>query len=77
MQRHFSNRGEALAEAAAAKTLASRKPLEKFISATRSGKRIMAGQWPAQLIEVVSPKRLTKKKERHVSGKSNLGPPEF
>jgi len=77
MQRHFSNRGEALAEATAAKTLAGRKPLEKFMSATRSGKRTTAGQWPAPVIEVASPARPTKKKERHVSGKSNLGPPEF
>ncbi|HYL12012.1 MAG TPA: hypothetical protein VEV41_03200 [Terriglobales bacterium] len=77
MRRHFSNRGEALAEATAAKTLASRKPLGKFTSAARSGKRVTAEQWPTQLVEVVAPTRPTKKKEWHVSGKSDLGPPEF
>jgi hypothetical protein len=77
MRRHFSNRGEAFAEVIAAKTLAGRKPLEKFPSATRFGKRGTGGQWPTQSVEVIGPTRPTKKKEWHVSGKSDLGPPEF
>jgi hypothetical protein len=48
MQRHFSNRGEALAEAAAAKMMAGRHPTSKSVLVPRSGKRPTLGPWQPQ-----------------------------
>ena len=48
MQRHFSNRGEALAEAAAAKASAGRKPYAKSVWASRSARRYSFVDWRSQ-----------------------------
>ncbi len=48
MQRHFSNRGEALSEAAAAKASARRKPGVKSM-ASRSARRDAFVQWRWQV----------------------------
>ncbi len=50
MQRHFSNRGEALAEAAAAKARAGRKVWAKA-PARRFAQRDTAVQWRRQPLE--------------------------
>lgn len=74
MQRHFSNRGEALAEMAAAKMMAGRK------SPTKSGfadQRMTPGQWRSPTVEVIRPARPVTKKESKPRVKSVLGPPEL
>ena len=45
MHRHFSNRGEALAEVAAAKMLASRTHLTESACRTQNGKRVTTQVW--------------------------------
>ncbi len=53
MQRHFSNRGEALAEVAAAKMMTHRTTMTKsaFPNQRRSG--MAPGQWKARLPEAI------------------------
>jgi hypothetical protein len=74
MQRHFSARGEALAEAAAGKMMAGRKPSTKC---TQSGRRVTSGQWQPKAPELIRPTRPTKKSKSKASDKSVLGPPEL
>lgn len=76
MQRHFSNRGEALAEMAAAKMMADRKPPTKSEWADQSGRRIAPGQWQSS-VEVIRPARPVTKKESKAKVKPVLGPPEL
>ncbi len=45
MQRHFSNRGEALAELNAAKMLARRKPTTQSMSTFQSARQVKSEQW--------------------------------
>ena len=77
MQRHFSNRGEALAEMVAAKMMAGRKSLTKSRFAGQSGRRIAPGQWPSPAIEVIRPAEPSTKKESEAKVQSVLGPPEL
>jgi len=58
MERHFSNRGEALAEVTAARTLVGRKHLAKPVSNAQAARRTRP-QWFSQPAEVT---RLPKKK---------------
>ncbi|MBZ5599633.1 MAG: hypothetical protein LAN83_15085 [Acidobacteriia bacterium] len=74
MQRHFSNRGEALAEMAAAKMMAGRKSPTK---SGLTGQRMMPGQWRAPVVEVIRPGRPVTKKESKAKVKSVLEPPEL
>jgi hypothetical protein len=48
MQRHFSNRGEALAESTAARMLAGRKQSAKSVSIAPGDQRIRTGRWFAE-----------------------------
>jgi len=58
MQRHFSHRGEALAEVTAARMLAGRKRLEKSPSGAQTGRRVTSKQWFSQSVETTpQPKR--------------------
>lgn len=72
MQRHFSNRGEALAEVAAAKMMAHRMPVAKS-SQRRSS--LTPEQWKTRVPELIPRTSVTNKQEP--SGKSVVGPPEF
>lgn len=45
MHRHFSNRGEALAEVTAARMLGARKYSAKSASITQDGRRVTTQQW--------------------------------
>lgn len=45
MQRHFSNRGEALAEVAAGKTMTHRMPPTKAGLPSQRGRDVTTGQW--------------------------------
>lgn len=49
MQRHFSNRGEALAEVTAARMLARRIRPAEPASATQRGRQAKAAQWFTQV----------------------------
>jgi len=73
MQRHFSNRGEALAEAAAAKMIAHRMPI-----ATSSQRRssFLPGPWKRRVPEIDSPSGAQKQGGRKESGESRMAPPE-
>jgi len=51
MQRHFSNRGEALAEVTAARVLARRTQLAKSTCITKSGRQGTTEQWFARPVE--------------------------
>jgi hypothetical protein len=77
MQRHFSNRGEALAEVAAAKMMAGRKPPTKSGLGNQPGRRITSGQWQSQAVEVIRPAKPSTKKESKAKVQSVLGPPEL
>ena len=64
MQRHFSSRGEALAEVTAARVLARRKAHLASPFADRAGGRFTSERWfshPAESIRL--PKRVPKRKE--------------
>ena len=77
MQRHFSNRGEALAEVAAAKMMTHRMPLAKSVFPNQRGRGVTTGQWQARVPEVIFPESSPRKTESNDSGKSVVGPPEF
>jgi hypothetical protein len=74
MQRHFSNRGEALPEVAAAKMMAHRMPLAK---PSRRGSSVTPGQWKTRVPELITTTSAANKREPKESGKSGVGPPEF
>jgi hypothetical protein len=74
MQRHFSNRGEALAEVAAGKMAAHQMPMAKF---SQRGRRFTSEQWKTRVLELIPVADRTRKKEPKQGGKSRLGPPEF
>jgi hypothetical protein len=74
MQRHFSNRGEALAEVAAAKMTAHQIPIAKF---SQEGSRVKPEQWKTRVPELIPVTDRTRKKEPKQEGKSGLGPPQF
>ena len=63
MQRHFSNRGEALAEVAAVKTMTHRMPLAKSVFPSRRRKGVTLGQWQAQVPEGIGSTSPSKKRE--------------
>jgi len=73
MQRHFSNRGEALAGMAAAKMLAHRTPIAKS-SQRRS--RARPRPWKRRVPEIDFP-GAGKEAGRKESGKPRVAPPEF
>jgi hypothetical protein len=77
MQRHFSNRGEALAEVAAAKMRAGRKPPTISTFANQSGRRIAPGQWQSPAVEVIRPAKPSTKKEPEAKVQSVFRPPEL
>lgn len=74
MQRHFSNRGEALAEIAAAKMRAGRRPPTRSGFANLPGQRIAPGQWQSPTVEVIHPGRPVTRKESKANAKSVLEP---
>lgn len=68
MQRHFSNRGEALAEVTAARMLAGRKQWAKSASITQDGRPGAAEQWFSQPVEApLRPKRKQPKRSGDVT----------
>ena len=77
MRRHFSNRGEALAEVAAAKMMTHQMPLAKSVFSNQRGRGVAPGPWKTQLPEAIPTTSATKKRESKDSGKSDVGPPEF
>jgi len=77
MQRHFSNRGEAVAEVAAAKLMAHRTPLAKCVFPNQRGRGVTPGQWKPRVAEAIHPTSSPKKRETKENGKSGVGPPEF
>ena len=56
MQRHFSNRGEALAEVAAAKTMTHKTTWTKRAFPNQRGRGIAPGLWKPRLPEATLPK---------------------
>jgi hypothetical protein len=76
MQRHFSNRGEALAEVAAAKVMAVRQPPLKSGFPPGSGKRSTLGLWQPQAGEGIRPASPKKKKQPGARSKAGSRPPE-
>jgi len=54
MKRHFSNRGEALAEVAAARSLTERKTSSKTIFRTKVDRRAKSQSWFPQSVEVLN-----------------------
>jgi len=63
MQRHFSNRGERLAEVAAAKMMAHRTPAAKSVFSNQRGKGVTPGQWQSRVAEAIRPTSAPKAKE--------------
>jgi len=58
MQRHFSNRGEAVAEVTAARMLARRKARVKLTFGTRTGRQVTPEQWFSRRVQTTArPKR--------------------
>jgi hypothetical protein len=74
MQRHFSNRGEALPELAAAKMMAHRMPEAK---SRQRGNSVTSGQWKTRVPESILTTTPTKKREPKEADKSGTGPPKF
>lgn len=72
MQRHFSNRGEALAEVAVAKMMAHRRPRAE---PGQRGTRVTPAQWKTRAPESIPV--TTRKREPKESGKSGVSPLEF
>jgi len=66
MQRHFSNRGEALSEVTAARMLARRKPAESR-SAAPNSRQFGSGQWFTKTEVIRVPKTHPKKHDRNFS----------
>jgi hypothetical protein len=77
MQRHFSNRGEALAEVAAAKMMTHRTTMTRSTFPNQRGRGIAPGQWKARLPKGTLPKSSPSKKEWKEGGKSGAGSPEL
>ena len=77
MQRHFSNRGEALSEAAAAKMIAYRIPRANSAFSNQRATRVMPGQHETRIPETIRTVTATKKKGPKKSGKPGVGSPEF
>jgi len=77
MQRHFSNRGEALAEVAAAKMMTHRTALPKSVFRNRRRNRATAEQWRARVVESIHSTSSPKKKEPREGGTPGVGPLEF
>jgi len=73
MQRHFSNRGEALAETAAAKMMAHRMPVARS-SPRRSG--FTPGPWKQRVPEIDFHGGAKKQGGRKERGESGVAPPE-
>jgi len=68
MQRHSSNRGEALAEVTAARTLVGRRQLAKSASKAQAERWIAHGRWFVQPIEAARlPKRKLQKRDETVT----------
>jgi hypothetical protein len=65
MQRHFSNRGEALAELTAARMMASRRRPRKSAFATQANRRATTMQWFSQPVGI---KPQPKKKQPNRTG---------
>jgi hypothetical protein len=78
MQRHFSNRGEALAEVAAAKMVTHRTTKTTYAFANQRGRGGVApGQWKARLPETTLPKISPSKKESKEGSKTGVSRPEL
>jgi len=77
MQRHFSSRGEALAEVAAAKMMTHRTPLAKSVFPNPRGRGGTPGQWKPRVAEAIQPTSSPKKRGTGESGKSGVGRLEF
>jgi len=77
MQRHFSNRGEALAEVAAAKMMTHRTAKTTYAFASQRRRGVAPGQWKAQLPEATFPKSLPSKRESKQGSKSGVSLPEL
>lgn len=73
MQRHFSNRGEALAEVVAAKMIA-RRMRSQSVFANRRGSNVTPGRWQARVPEAIRPIGSLKKSEPKDNGISGVGP---
>ena len=68
MQRHFSNRGEALAEMTAARMLAGQKRSGRSAFSTQAGRRVTSKQWFSQPVETTHrPKRKQPKQNEDVT----------
>ena len=74
MQRHFSNRGEALAEMAAAKMMAHRMPVAKSNQRRSS---VTPALWKRPVPEIVSPSGAKKEGGRKENVTPSLAPPEL
>ena len=77
MQRHFSNRGEALAEVAAAKMMTHRTAKTAYAFPNQRGRGVTPGQWKARLPEATLPKSSPSKKESKEGRKSGVSLPEL
>jgi hypothetical protein len=65
MQRHFSNRGEALSEVTAARVLTGRKRSAQSAFAAPAGRRAKPGQWFSQPAET-TPRPKKKQPSRNI-----------
>jgi hypothetical protein len=72
MHRHFSNRGEALAEATAAKMLAGRKHSAESSSITQDGRRAITQQWFSQPADAAHRPKIKQGKKRRRNLFENL-----
>jgi hypothetical protein len=61
MQRHFSNRGEALAEVAAAKMMTHRTPPLKSVFPNQRGRGVTPGPWRARVPGAIFPESSPRK----------------
>lgn len=77
MQRHFSNRGEPLAEVAAAKMMAHRGPLAKSLLPNQRGGGVTRGGWKARVPEAIRPSSSPKVREPQDEGRSVVSQPEL
>jgi hypothetical protein len=66
MHRHFSNRGEALAEVTAARVLGARKYLAKSASSTQDGRRLTTQQWFSRPAEATHRPKINQAKQKEV-----------
>jgi len=77
MQRHFSNRGEALAEVAAAKMMTHRTAKTTYAFVNQRRRSVAPGQWKARLPEATFPKSSLSKRESKDEAKKGVSPPEL